>query len=61
MNKLQILDFYDDWCGACMSFMPILEEIEKETGVEVVRIKASDNIEKTNEYMVRGLPCIIIQ
>ena len=57
--ELKILDFMSTWCQPCRTMSPILDEIEKETGVEVHKIDIDDNEELTNTYNIRSIPTFI--
>ena len=57
--ELKILDFMANWCQPCRTMSPILDEIEKETGVEVHKIDIDDNEELTNTYNIRSIPTFI--
>lgn len=57
--ELKILDFMSTWCAPCKTMSPILDEIEKETGVEVHKIDIDDNEELTNTYNIRSIPTFI--
>ena len=57
--ELKILDFMSTWCSPCRTMSPILDEIGKETGVEVHKIDIDDNEELTNTYNIRSIPTFI--
>ena len=57
--ELKILDFMSTWCQPCKTMSPILDEIEKETGVEVRKIDVDDNEETVIAYNIRNIPTLI--
>lgn len=57
--ELKILDFMSTWCQPCKTMSPILDEIEKETGVEVRKIDVDDNEEMVIAYNIRNIPTLI--
>lgn len=57
--ELKILDFMSTWCKPCKTMSPILEEVEKETGVEVRKIDVDDNEEMVIAYNIRNIPTLI--
>ena len=57
--ELKILDFMSTWCQPCKTMSPILEEVEKETGVEVRKIDVDDNEEMVIAYNIRNIPTLI--
>ena len=58
-NNLRILDFMSTWCQPCRTMSPILDEITKETGIEIRKIDVDDNEEICNEYDIRNIPTLI--
>lgn len=57
--ELKILDFMSTWCQPCKTMSPILDEIEKETEVEVRKIDVDDNEEMVMAYNIRNIPTLI--
>lgn len=57
--ELKILDFMSTWCQPCKTMSPILNEVEKETGVEIQRIDVDDNEEMVIAYGIRNIPTLI--
>lgn len=57
--ELKILDFKAQWCKPCLNIAPILDEIEKETGVEIQKIDVDDNEEMVIAYGIRNIPTLI--
>ena len=58
-NNLRILDFMSTWCSPCLAMKPILEEIEKETGVNIQKIDVDEDEEHVIKYGVRNIPTLI--
>ena len=58
-NNLRILDFMSTWCQPCRTMSPILEEIEKETGVNIQKIDVDEDEEYVVEYGIRNIPTLI--
>ena len=57
--ELKILDFMSTWCQPCKTMSPILNEVEKETGVEIQKIDVDDNEEMVIAYGIRNIPTLI--
>ena len=57
--ELKILDFMGTWCQPCKTMSPILDEVEKETGVEIRKIDVDDNEEMVIAYGIRNIPTLI--
>jgi len=57
---MKIIDFWADWCNPCKMMNPILDEIEKEYGIEIERIDADSNKDMLEKYNVTSIPTYII-
>ena len=57
--ELKILDFMSTWCQPCRTMSPILEEVEKETGVTIQKINVDEDEEHVIAYGVRNIPTLI--
>lgn len=63
INKNKVLvDFYADWCGPCRMIAPILEDIAKQLGDEVVIAKV--DVDKygniAGRYHIFSIPTMIL-
>ena len=58
-RNLSILDFGANWCISCKTMSPILDEVEKETGIEIRKIDVDDNEEMVIAYGIRNIPTLI--
>jgi len=57
MKKDKVLvDFYADWCGPCKMISPILEEVEKEENIEVVKVNVDDLQDLAKQFGVMTIP-----
>ena len=57
--ELKILDFMSTWCQPCKTMSPILEEVEKETGVTIQKIDVDEDEEHVIAYGIRNIPTLI--
>lgn len=57
--ELKILDFKASWCQPCKRMEPILETVEKETGVIIQKIDVDEDEEHVIAYNVRNIPTLI--
>ena len=58
--ELKILDFMSTWCQPCRTMSPILEEVEKETGVTIQKINVDEDEEHVIAYGVRNIPTVLV-
>lgn len=56
-----VVDFYADWCGACVAMKPVLDKIEKELAGKMGFYKVNvDRAEALSaELSIRGIPAFI--
>ena len=63
-EKPTILLFYADWCGYCIKFMPLLEQIANEYGEDITVTKINVEDEKyaklVDSYSIGGFPTVYI-
>lgn len=55
-----VVDFYADWCGPCRMISPFLEEIQAETGIEIVKVNIDEAPDIATGYEVMSIPSLII-
>ena len=55
-----LVDFYADWCGPCKILSPILEEVEKESGVKVCKINVDEEGALAMQYGVASIPMLVL-
>ena len=57
-DQIIIIDLWAVWCGPCMMFAPIFEQLQKEYGKEFIFLKV--NVDSTPEiarqYGITGIP-----
>ncbi|MGL4853017.1 MAG: thioredoxin [Phocaeicola sp.] len=60
-KKPAIVDFYADWCGPCRKIAPILKELAKEYGEEIVIYKVDTEKQKelAGAMGIQSLPTIL--
>ncbi|NHJ23809.1 MAG: thioredoxin [Candidatus Lokiarchaeota archaeon] len=60
-DKYIIIDFWAVWCGPCMMFAPIFEQLQKENGKEFIFVKVNtDELPSiAQRYRITGIPTIL--
>ena len=51
-----LVDFYADWCGPCNVLGTILDEIEKDIDVEIVKVNTDNFLSLAREYSILSIP-----
>lgn len=55
-----IVDFFADWCGPCQMLAPVLEELNKEGGVKIVKINVDEVPELARQFRVMSIPTVML-
>jgi len=55
-----LVDFWANWCGPCQMLTPVIEEIEKENKVKVVKEDIDKDSQLAQKYNVNSIPTVLI-
>lgn len=55
-----LVDFYADWCGPCKALEPVLEELQDELNIEIVKVNVDNFMSFAREQKVLSIPTIKI-
>ncbi len=55
-----LLYFTAAWCGPCRMLKPVLEKIESESDLEIVRVDTDKFAELAQEYKIMSVPTMIL-
>ena len=60
-NLPLVVDFWATWCGPCRMVAPLLEELAKKYGGQVVlgKCDVEENEDLTGEFGIRNIPTIL--
>ncbi len=60
-TKPCLIDFYADWCGPCKMVAPVLEELQKEYGDEIViyKIDTEEQQELAGMFGIQSIPSLL--
>jgi thioredoxin 1 len=56
-----MIDFYADWCGPCKMVAPLLEELQKEYGENLViyKVNTEDERELSALFGIQSIPSLL--
>ena len=57
---LVIVDFYADWCGPCQMLAPVLEDLEKEASIKIVKINVDENPDLARQFRIMSIPTLML-
>lgn len=61
MKKEKVLvDFYADWCGPCKMLGEVLEEIDQEKEIEIVKVNTDNFMSLARDFKIMTIPNIKI-
>jgi thioredoxin 1 len=55
-----LVDFWANWCGPCQMLTPVIEEIEKENKVKVVKVDIDQDSQLAQKYNINSIPTVLI-
>lgn len=59
-GDLVIVDFYADWCGPCQMLAPVLEQLDGELPVKIVKINTDFVPEIAKMFRVMSIPTLLL-
>ncbi len=59
-ESLTIIDFFATWCGPCRMLTPVLEEINEEGIVKVVKVDVDEASDLAREFKIQVVPTLYV-
>lgn len=59
-GELVVVDFYADWCGPCQMLAPVLEQLDKEANIKIVKIDTDLVPEIARMFRVMSIPTLLL-
>ena len=56
---VHVIDFYATWCGPCKMLEPVLEELENNTDIDIIKVDIDKNQKLTYEYRILSVPTLV--
>jgi thioredoxin 1 len=63
--KLEVIDFYAEWCGPCKVMAPAFESLKSEypegndSGVVITKLNVDEHQEVAQKYSIRNIPTLV--
>jgi thioredoxin 1 len=60
-NKLNVIDFWAEWCGPCRAIGPVIEELAKDYAgtVNIGKVNVDNNPQISTTYGITSIPAIL--
>lgn len=59
-GELVVVDLYADWCGPCQMLAPVLEQLESETHIKIVKINTDELPDIARMFRVMSIPTLLL-
>ena len=57
---LVLVDFYATWCGPCRMLGPVLEDLDKENIVKIVKVDVDQHEDIARNYTIMIVPTMML-
>ena len=55
-----LVDFYADWCGPCQMLAPLLEQLDKEGGIKIIKINVDEIPDLARQFRIMSIPTLML-
>ena len=55
-----LVDFYADWCGPCQMLAPVLEQLDKEASLKIVKINVDEIPDLARQFRIMSIPTLML-
>jgi thioredoxin 1 len=63
MTKVEVIDFYANWCGPCKVLSPtidsLISDFSDNESVTIKKLNVDEDPETTQNFNVRGIPTLV--
>lgn len=62
MDKVTLVEFYAEWCGACKEQGIVLDELERDIGnkVDIIKISLTEHKDVFDEFKINATPTLFV-
>jgi len=55
-----LVDFFATWCGPCSMLAPVLEDLDKEGGVSILKVDVDSFPSVAQKFRVMSIPTLVL-
>ena len=55
-----LVDFFAEWCGPCQMLAPVLEQLDKEGGVKIIKIDTDSLPDLARQFRIMSIPTLLL-
>ncbi len=54
-----VVDFFATWCAPCRMLSPVLEELEQEKDIKVLKVNVDEQFDLAADFHVSSIPLLV--
>ena len=55
-----LIDFYATWCGPCNMLAPVIEELDKQTNIKILKVDVDELPGIAADYGIQAIPTLFL-
>lgn len=55
-----LVDFYADWCGPCQMLAPLLEDLDRQSNIKILKINVDELGDIARDFRVMSIPTLVV-
>ncbi len=59
-DELVLVDFYATWCGPCSMLAPVIEELDKQMEIKVIKVDVDELPAIAQQFRVMSIPTLVL-
>lgn len=59
-GSLVLIDFFATWCGPCSMLSPVIEELDKQMEIKVLKIDVDELPAIAQQFRVMSIPTLVL-
>ena len=59
-SGIVLIDFYATWCGPCNMLAPVIEELDKQVNIKILKVDVDELGDVAREFRIMSIPTLIV-